>query len=1330
MLNQLLSNVAWGARGNFLSIPTDTPARDERLGWTGDISIFAPTASYLSDTRAFLGKWMTDVRDEQKSNGDIPAVVPSSQGAFNDSGVGWDDAVITVPYALWNAYGDSQVVQDNYETMKKFFAYAKASAGADNLETGRTTFFTGDWLHLDDPSDQGVLGTAIWAQDVRMMAGMAAGIGKDAEAADYTALYKQIKDAFVGAYVASDGTVKGGSQTGYALALGMGLIDDPALQKKVGDKYVAKLAKTDNHLRTGFIGTPWLLPALTNIGRDDIAYDLLKKEDYPSWGYEISKGATTVWERWNSIQPDGSFGPVDMNSFNHYAYGAVADWMHQSIGGIKIGEAGYRTSVIEPRPGGGLTHAEGRISTVYGELSNSWKTTDDGITLDVHVPVNTTSEIRIPSDSQWAVTESGHLLNDVDGVKKVTYDADAKVTVVTVGSGSYEFAASKKLSSTASIVDALDDFKGAVDDASPLGDEPRSHLLDETGKARDSVLSALGSTLTGDDAATSGSLDEALGTIRALKVWVDEAGLDPTVADELGDRLQAIARLLSDRIAAISGITLTLPKLEDPVAPGGTAHGALKIVNSGSEAVTNVSAEISVPGIATKPVTVTVPEIAAGADRELTFDIRVSTSRRDGTYDANALVSLTRAGKEYELEVQSPKWLQVKTPVSIDKLDVAYPQDGQADVKATLTNTGTKTVTGRLRATAPEGWVQATPSGQVTIGAGETVDVTVPVYVLRDADPGSYPIPVTFEDRGASLASATAQVEVAALALPPTGPTTDYVDFGNSSSESAHAVTGSSSSGTSSEAGFTRRYAHNGFPGSWYSAKIAVTPGQPFILRMRETWNSAGTKDYDIYIGDKVVKHVRTSRSADGQGVSSYQVLVNDKDAIQNDGTVTVKFLYPASNAPQQYYDPSIADLWVMSAPDTIAPTVSATANDDAELGENGWYTGPVDVTLAGADDSGAAPKLEYDAGDGWQDYSTPIAIDGDGVHTIASRATDGAGNVSAPQQLQVGIDTAPPTVALDGGPSGDVGYGSVPAAPACVATDATSGIDTCVISGYGTTIGEHTVVAVATDVAGHESTATRTYAVGKGTQVLAMQTPTSASFGDKNVEVSATSSAGLPVSLSATGACELTDSKLSMTGTGDCVLTASQAGNENYLPATEKRTISVGRADQTISFTPPTKKTYGDKPFSVSATSSSGLTVSLAAAGKCKISGGKVTLTGAGTCVLTARQAGNANVNPAGDVVRKITVARASFTRTTVTLTGTSKVGRTLRAHVSFTPSAQRYLYSWYRDGVRIYGAHSRTYVLKKKDGGKKVWVRVTASRDYYNTVVKNSAKRSIKKR
>jgi alpha-L-rhamnosidase len=220
----------------------------------------------------------------------------------------------------------------------------------------------------------------------------------------------------------------------------MGLITDPELERLAGEKLVAKLVQTENHLTTGFIGTPWLLPALTSVGRGDLAYAMLLKDTYPSWGYEIKKGATTLWERWNSIEPDGSFGPVDMNSFNHYAYGAVGDWMFQNIGGIRPGEPGYRTSIIEPRPGGGLTSGEGILETVYGRLSSSWQLAPDGrLNLSVTVPVNTTAQVRLRSARPDQVKESGLALDTASGVESVTYDDAESMTAVIVGSGTYAF---------------------------------------------------------------------------------------------------------------------------------------------------------------------------------------------------------------------------------------------------------------------------------------------------------------------------------------------------------------------------------------------------------------------------------------------------------------------------------------------------------------------------------------------------------------------------------------------------------------------------------------------------------------------------------------------------------------------------------------------------------------------------------------------------------------------------------------------------------------------------------------------------------------------------
>ncbi|NUT99270.1 MAG: family 78 glycoside hydrolase catalytic domain [Saccharothrix sp.] len=481
MLNQLASNISWGQRSNFLSIPTDTPARDERLGWTGDISLFGPTASYLRDTRAFLSNWMADMRNSQYANGDLPAVVPTPQGQFGQSGVGWADAMITVPHAVWRAYGDASILRENYDAMKKFFAFVRASAGADLLEPGRTTFFTNDWLHLDDPTEQGVLGTAYFAEDARMMAEVARALGDTAAATEYGDLAKSIREAFTRAYVAADGTVLRNSQTGYALALGLNLVSDPALVPKVGEKFVAKLATTDYHLRTGFIGTPLLLPALSAIGRTDLAYRMLMHRDYPSWGYEVAMGATTVWERWNSVQPDGSFGPVDMNSFNHYAYGAVGNWMYQNIGGLSPVDPGYKRSRIAPVPGGGLTRGEGALETVYGRLSSVWSTAGS-FSLKVTVPVNTTAEVVVPNADYRQVTEGGRPAVSAPGVRYLRTEGGS--AVFEVGSGTYDFGLA--------VVDHVDLGDAASENAHALTASPTSGTSVEAGLTRRYTLDTAG----------------------------------------------------------------------------------------------------------------------------------------------------------------------------------------------------------------------------------------------------------------------------------------------------------------------------------------------------------------------------------------------------------------------------------------------------------------------------------------------------------------------------------------------------------------------------------------------------------------------------------------------------------------------------------------------------------------------------------------------------------------------------------------------------------------------------------------------------------------------
>ena len=443
MLNQLVRNIRWGQRGNFVSIPTDTPARDERLGWTGDISVFAPTASVYQDTRAFLSKWMDDVRDTQRGNGNIPAVVPQPRREFDATGVGWSDAFITVPYAVWMATGDGRILRRNWDAMEKFYAFVLESATHDGnlLEEGRSCWFSGDWLNLEKVNrleEHKVIATAYFAEDTRMMSEMAAALGDTAKAQEWAALVPKIREAFTEAYVKPDGSIYTGTQTVYAMALGMDLISDPAKRDAAVRKFVEKLAADNYHLRTGFLGTPWLLPALTRIGRPDLAFRLLLNDDYPSWGFEVKMGATTMWERWNTLHPDGAFGDVQMNSFNHYAYGAVAAWMFQHIGGLQALEPGYKKSRIAPLVGqGGLTFARASLRTSYGLLACSWKLVNGALWLEVIVPPNTTSEIAIPTASAQAVRESGLSAASAPGVKRASF-RNGILTVV-VGSGHYTF---------------------------------------------------------------------------------------------------------------------------------------------------------------------------------------------------------------------------------------------------------------------------------------------------------------------------------------------------------------------------------------------------------------------------------------------------------------------------------------------------------------------------------------------------------------------------------------------------------------------------------------------------------------------------------------------------------------------------------------------------------------------------------------------------------------------------------------------------------------------------------------------------------------------------
>lgn len=410
LLDQFHRNVVWGMRGNFVDVPTDCPQRNERLGWTGDIAAFAPTAAYLFDVDEFLRNWLRDLSLEQAhGHGVVPFVVPDAIKIFgipSHHGDGlaptalWSDAAVWVPWNLWEAYGDAQVLADQWDSMALHVRTVQSVLSPNGLwDTG---YQFGDWLDPDAPADYpdrakadpSVIATACAFRSARLAAKAAAVLGKDAEREEFEALAARLRAAFNEHYV-DGGMVKSDCTTVYALAIVFELLD-PDDQKVAGHRLVELVKQADYRISTGFVGTPFVTDALTVTGSVDVAYRLLLQTENPSWLYSVTMGATTVWERYDSMLPDGSINPGEMTSFNHYALGAVADWMHRTIGGISALEPGYSRILLAPQPGGDLTWAKASLETPHGVVSVDWRIENDRMIVDSVVPAGVTAVLRLP----------------------------------------------------------------------------------------------------------------------------------------------------------------------------------------------------------------------------------------------------------------------------------------------------------------------------------------------------------------------------------------------------------------------------------------------------------------------------------------------------------------------------------------------------------------------------------------------------------------------------------------------------------------------------------------------------------------------------------------------------------------------------------------------------------------------------------------------------------------------------------------------------------------------------------------------------------------------
>ncbi|GFZ93227.1 alfa-L-rhamnosidase [Paenibacillus marchantiophytorum] len=443
-VNQLQHNILWGQKGNFLDVPTDCPQRDERLGWTGDAQMFIRTSAHLMNVAPFFSKWLHDLEADQLASGGVPFVIPHVLSENSHSSAAWGDAAVICPWEIYQLYGDKRILEQQYESMKAWVEYIHRQS--ENTFLWNTGFHFGDWLGLDSKpgsyigaTDRDFIATAFYAHSVSLLAKTAKVLQKDQDAESYTQLHTQIRDAFQQEFVTPGGRLSVPTQTAHVLALMFELVDGNAKERAV-HKLVELLEESEFHLTTGFVGTPYLNLVLSQTGHTDAAYKLLFQTDYPSWLYQITKGATTIWEHWDGIKEDGSFWSTDMNSFNHYAYGAVGEWLYRCVAGIHVDEdaPGYKHFHIKPLPGEGLTWAEASLESMYGLIHSAWRRLEDqSMDIRVSIPPNTKASVHLPNAKETMLRENGMALEQTEGIQAIN-PTDLGVSL-TLGSGTYRF---------------------------------------------------------------------------------------------------------------------------------------------------------------------------------------------------------------------------------------------------------------------------------------------------------------------------------------------------------------------------------------------------------------------------------------------------------------------------------------------------------------------------------------------------------------------------------------------------------------------------------------------------------------------------------------------------------------------------------------------------------------------------------------------------------------------------------------------------------------------------------------------------------------------------
>jgi alpha-L-rhamnosidase len=431
LVNQLQRNIDWGQRGNFVDIPTDCPQRDERLGWTGDAQVFIRTAAFNRDVAGFFTKWQNDLLDSQSDKGEIPPTAPTTGVVGQDGGPAWADAVVICPWTIYLCYGDDALLREHYPSMKAYVDFLEADA-IDLIRShpdkkGFHGF--GDWLSTKAETPNDLIGTAFLAYSARLLSKIASVLGESDDSFRYGDLFERAKAAFQRRFVSPEGYIVANAQTAYVLALHFDLLPQE-VRKTAVQALVDDIGRRGWHLSTGFVGTPYISQVLSENGRLDAAYKLLFQKSWPSWLYSVTQGATTIWERWDGWTHDKGFQDVGMNSFNHYAYGAIGAWLYAAVAGIDVDEEhpGYEHIVLRPQPGGGLTHAKATLDSIHGRIESAWRIEDGVWVWDVIVPPNTTATAYLPCDDSSRISSPADLGSAANGS-----------TLVNLPSGHYSF---------------------------------------------------------------------------------------------------------------------------------------------------------------------------------------------------------------------------------------------------------------------------------------------------------------------------------------------------------------------------------------------------------------------------------------------------------------------------------------------------------------------------------------------------------------------------------------------------------------------------------------------------------------------------------------------------------------------------------------------------------------------------------------------------------------------------------------------------------------------------------------------------------------------------